>query len=280
MYDLYYSFGKLVCRFVSPEYHNENPHYSKFMCEKTDYNVEYIIDYTDKIEVKGKFATKKTFYELYTDGNIYRFYYRNDDCVNFYALREMDISSPFNQKIYYLSKYKNKIWQRVMINTMGFEDIALINDSCVFHSSFIVHNGEAIIFTAPCQTGKSTQAELWKKHRGAEIINGDKSLLYYQNGRVYASGIPFSGSSNYCEKGTYPVKAIVYLSQAKTNIVKELKSIEAFKAVYSGMYQSFYSSEQSQMAIDIAQSIASNTKVFSLACLPDESAVAELEKNI
>ena len=47
----------------------------------------------------------------------------------------------------------------------------------VFHASYVGCDGGAMLFTAPSGTGKSTQAELWRVHRGARVLNGDKAAV-------------------------------------------------------------------------------------------------------
>lgn len=95
-------------------------------------------------------------------------------------------------------------------------------ESYILHSAYMIYRGEAILFTAPSGTGKSTQAELWRRYRGAEVINGDRSLLQFRDGKLYADGWPVCGSSGICQKRCYPVRAIVLLEQAGENRVDRL----------------------------------------------------------
>ena len=47
--------------------------------------------------------------------------------------------------------------------------ILLKYNGIILHSSFINFENKAILFSAPSGTGKSTQADLWKKYKNAEI---------------------------------------------------------------------------------------------------------------
>ena len=51
-------------------------------------------------------------------------------------------------------------------------------DGIIFHSSAIMVDGEAYLFTAPSGTGKSTHTRLWRELLGdrAVMINDDKAL--------------------------------------------------------------------------------------------------------
>lgn len=45
------------------------------------------------------------------------------------------------------------------------------------HSSFVLHQGKALLFTGPSGIGKTTQAELWRDYQGSMIVNGDACLM-------------------------------------------------------------------------------------------------------
>ena len=88
-------------------------------------------------------------------------------------------------------------------------------DSMILHSAYIVYQDEAILFSAPSQTGKSTQAALREKYRKSYTVNGDRSLLRKINGRWYACSWPVCGSSGICNIKDTPIHAIVMLRQGK-----------------------------------------------------------------
>lgn len=147
----------------------------------------------------------------------------------------------------------------------------------VLHGSFIEADGRAIIFTAPSGTGKSTQAALWEKHRGAVVCNGDKTGLRIQNGVLYAWGLPFCGTSDICRNVKLPVAAIVSLSQAPENSVTRLPLPAAIQAVMQNVYTDRCVCEEWQQAMNLVLDVVSHVPVLSLACTPDERAVEALE---
>ena len=145
------------------------------------------------------------------------------------------------------------------------------------HASMIETGGRAILFTAKKQTGKSTQAELWRVHRGARILNGDRALLQRRDGRWYAMGSPYCGTSEYCEKAELPLAAVVQLSQAKENRVSRLPAKTAVSAFLEGCAFDPTDPRQTAAVMDLALAIFDEVPFYHLACLPDESAVACLE---
>lgn len=159
----------------------------------------------------------------------------------------------------------------------AFEHLALWADALPLHASHIQLDGSAILFTAPCGVGKSTQAALWQHHRGARIINGDKALLLCKNSPVYASGLPYSGTSGICENAAAPLKAIVVLEQGKENVLTRLQGGKAVIRLMTGVIcQSWHEGDREQ-ALSLAIRVAQQVPVFLLSCLPDESAVICLE---
>ena len=64
-----------------------------------------------------------------------------------------------------------------VLRHLPLSHILLKFDAFVLHGAHIVVDGEAIVFSAPSGTGKSTQAELWRRHRSAAVINGDRVLV-------------------------------------------------------------------------------------------------------
>lgn len=181
------------------------------------------------------------------------------------------------------SECGSTIGVKSVLNAMSAEHLVLEADGVILHASFIEHDGKAILFTAPSGTGKSTQAELWAKHRGAEIINGDRAVIRLIDGKPYACGIPFAGSSTYCKNKTLHLEAIVFLGQAPSTSISRLTGISAFTRIWHECTVNTWNPEDVDKATGIVLDILSKVPVFHLTCTPDESAVTALEdalKNI
>ncbi len=168
---------------------------------------------------------------------------------------------------------------RFMWSSLSLAQLLLFQNAFFIHSSFITVNGKAILFSAPCGTGKSTQAALWEKHRNAEVINGDKAGILVENG-TYACGVPFCGTSGICKNKTFPLGAIVLLSQAKTNNIKRLGGVEALHGVMQNIYLDFIAPGERLKCADLIIELLSDVPVYHLGCTPDEEAVITLEKTL
>ena len=122
------------------------------------------------------------------------------------------------------------LWPEVMLNHLLLHFRAM-----AFHASFIEYAGQAILFTAASGTGKSTQAELWRVHRGAEVLNGDKAAVKLE-GTPLACGLPFCGTSGICVNRDVPLRAVVVLSQGPDNTVSRLSPSQAAAALCPNVF--------------------------------------------
>ena len=149
------------------------------------------------------------------------------------------------------------------------------------HSSFVRRpEGDAILFTAPSDTGKSTPADLGAKSAGADILTGARSRLRRVDGVWTAFGSPFAGSSNIFRNESAPVRALVVLRQAPENTIRRLPLAEAFRAIYSESVLPRWHTEAHQHIISLVTEIVSEVPVYLLACTPDERAVTLLKKTL
>lgn len=177
-------------------------------------------------------------------------------------------------------KFSGRVGTRTVLSSVAAEHLIAENDGFVFHCSYIAHDGKAILFTAPSGTGKSTQAEQWKQHRHAEIINGDRAAVRVVNETIIAEGIPFSGSSQYCKKRSLPLGAIVYLGQAPQTTIRKMRGYEAFSRIWEGCSVNIWDKQDVAKVSNVVRQITELIPVFHMPCTPNESAVIALEQEL
>ncbi len=105
------------------------------------------------------------------------------------------------------------------------------------HAAYVLYRGNAILFTGPSGIGKTTQAELWREHMGALLVNADVTLIRKKNGRYYAYGAPVHGSDPYCENTTAPVAAVFALEKAEENVISEMAAFDAVSYLLKEIYK-------------------------------------------
>lgn len=148
----------------------------------------------------------------------------------------------------------------------------------LLHASWIRCRDRAILFTGPSGIGKSTQADLWCRLRGAELINGDRAAIFPVAGGAEVRGIPFCGSSRVNKNETMPLAAVVCLTQAPENSITRLRGVQAFRRLWEGCSINLWNPEDIEKGTKAVIDTVSTVPVFHLSCTPDEQAVRILEK--
>lgn len=154
----------------------------------------------------------------------------------------------------------------------------LARDALFLHASFVGLGERAILFTGPKQIGKSTQAELWRRCRGARVLNGDRALLRLLEGRWTACGSPYCGTSGICVNASLPLGALVLLEQGPENRVEPAAPRRVMSAFLSGCSYDPGDPAAAALVLDLAAALSREVPVLRLVCRPDEGAVRCLEE--
>lgn len=181
-------------------------------------------------------------------------------------------------RVEFAESYRGKISAKNALEESGIFRMLAEHGGVVLHSSYIItQRGEALLFSAPSGTGKSTQAELWRSYAGAKVINGDRALVKAENG-VTANGILFSGTSGISENVTAPLRALILLRQSGKNELRSVSGKEAFMRLLPQC--SYYPDEEENLRLvtGILAEIISAVPVYDFGCVPDESAVSALSE--
>lgn len=151
-------------------------------------------------------------------------------------------------------------------------------ETLLLHGSLVDWCGNGIIFTGFSGVGKTTQAELWKQHQNGEIINGDKVFIRKNGNDVFAYGLPWHGSSEYCLDKKVPLKAIIALRQSCENKITRLNEIQCMEYFMPHIFLPNWDKNSLSFALKTLNDIIEKIPVWLLECRPDEDAVT-LTKN-
>ncbi len=271
-----YKFFDTVIEIVTPERVDDIEPFCSFLSDgKPDFTV--VFEYVEKLPDIAENATSDKEISFLLDGDKSICWYKNHGMDDYYACR---IFEGENRRVQLLEKYRGKLWLGAIFNILGYEELVAKKNGAVLHASMVLKNGKTILFTAPCGTGKSTQADLWEKYADAEIVNGDKALISLKDDMVFAGGLPFSGSSKICKNISAPLAAVVCLGQAKENIIRKMSAREAFVAIMQGNYRAGITKDSAQKTIDVIEKVCRTVPVYKFDCLPDKTAVECLEKEL
>lgn len=151
-------------------------------------------------------------------------------------------------------------------------------DGLMVHASAILYQRKAILFSAPSGVGKSTQSQLWMKHKGAEIINDDCPILRITEGGVRAYGSPWSGSRRLFQNVDAMVSAVIIVEQADQNSIELLSLQDAILHVLPRCLLPYHDTVLMPRAISIAEKIIKKVPVYKLYCNPNQEAVSVAEQ--
>ncbi len=137
----------------------------------------------------------------------------------------------------------------------------------IFHSSAIMVDGQAYLFTAPSGTGKSTHTRLWRELLGerAVMINDDKPIIRYVDGGFYVYGTPWTGKHNLGTNARAKIKAICKIYQAKENVIKKVSTQEM---LFTILNQTLRPNEEMRMDIllGLIDKMLREVDLYSLGC--------------
>ena len=152
--------------------------------------------------------------------------------------------------------------------------------SWILHASYVYHQGEAILFTAPCQTGKSTQAHFWESVRGSTTVNEDRVILYKEKGVYMAGGCWATGSAHVTKNISAPVRAVILLGQGEENRVIRLPSSAILPRLMPQCSYNENDPKQVRTMMTLLLDLVQSTTVLGYDCVNHESSVSDLEKYI
>lgn len=158
------------------------------------------------------------------------------------------------------------------------EELLLNHDAFLLHAAVVNWQDGAVLFTGPSGIGKSTQADLWARLEGAEIINGDRAIIRYSHDQFTAWGSPYAGTSRIYKNRGVPIRAIVCLSQAKTNTLYPLTGLNAFQNLLREATTAPWDPNFMSRLTDLLLKLSAQIPIYHLSCTPTADAVDILKE--
>ena len=155
---------------------------------------------------------------------------------------------------------------------LGQELLFLSHDRLLMHAALVRWRGRGILFTGPSGMGKSTQAGLWQRYLGAEILNGDKAVFHLDR-EIRAWGSPYAGTSGIYRNEMAIPAGIVSLGQGEQNEIQPLTGREALLELMPRMATAPWAGKWHGRGVDLALDLLERVPVYRLSCRPDRGAV-------
>ena len=145
-------------------------------------------------------------------------------------------------------------------------------DGLPLHASLVEKDGFGVIFLGPSGMGKSTQAKLWEQYLGADFLIGDRPGLRKIDGKWVGFGMPWDGKDAIHRQKSVPVRALVWLSQAKENRISPMNPVQAMTVMLKQAMMPVWDDQAMNGAAALMGTLARDVPMYHLKCLPDEAA--------
>ncbi len=166
---------------------------------------------------------------------------------------------------------------RACLEVLPMEQILLEQNRFFLHASLVQTAYGGLVFTGDSGVGKSTQADLWVRHRGAELLNGDRVIVQRTEGGFLGWGSLYAGSSQCYVNRCVPIRAIFLLHQAPENTLVPADPGDAMKALLFQIALVQTTPALLHRQLNLAEELLRCVPVYHLYCTPDEGAVKVVE---
>ncbi len=144
----------------------------------------------------------------------------------------------------------------------------------ILHASAVKYHGEAILFSAPSGTGKTTQANLLCGMAQAEILSEDKTILGMKGGRVCAWKAPLSPEESSGE--AVPVSLICMIHQGREVRIRFMEPEDAFCALLAETVRADAERPLMDRICGILGEILENVRIADVLCTRDTRTAEEI----
>lgn len=174
-----------------------------------------------------------------------------------------------------MNPHLNRDEAEYLLSGFSFSSRLVDYDGFCLHASAIAFENSAILFSAPCGTGKSTQSRLWGEYFGDDkvtVINDDKPAIRYVDGEFYVYGTPWSGKCDLNHNMRVPLKAVCFIEQSEKNKICRLSAKEA---VVMLIYQSLRPGGRNRLErlLTLIDKMISKTQIYKMGCTMSDEAV-------
>lgn len=161
---------------------------------------------------------------------------------------------------------------------LGLEEVLLRNERLCLHAACVRTGLGGLLFCGPSGAGKTTQAQLWCRHRGAQMLNGDRPIL--QPEEALAWGSPYAGSSRCHINEHCKIRAIMLPVKSHRCAMTRLSEAQAFRALWGLVTVPVWDPQAADQAFRLVSRLVQDLPVYELECTPRPEAVETVEREL
>lgn len=283
-FETWFCIADVPIRFITPTPLTVEPAFEGYRSVPMDGAVTCVFELTQEFPAVPENST-----ELFND-NMHRIFWSEQGAQQYFYIpylgalpvqqREPDLYQPMDDMpnremhLYFRAEAAHYFATASgCFNAAKIERLLIHGDRLVLHASFIEWQGKAIAFTANSGVGKSTQADLWEKYAGAEIINGDRMAFGLRNGVMTGFGLPVAGSSGIFTNKAVPIQTVVLLGRAPESRASRASAIGAICDLLQQVTVNRWNQRFMSSVFTILSQLLGQVPVYRLLATPDEGAV-------
>ena len=169
-------------------------------------------------------------------------------------------------------------WRQVAILPLlrtAIECASTVKGVVSLHSACVEMDGEAVCFTAPSGTGKSTRAMHWIETLNAKFISGDRPSVRLEGGKATACGVPWDGKEGIYRNVQLPLKMICKIVRSDTVHARRLSKAEARQLLMQQCFVPMWDNEAAVAVMVTIRKLIDAVPIVELHCGPDAHAARE-----
>lgn len=150
----------------------------------------------------------------------------------------------------------------------------------LLHSSAVVKDGRAYLFSASSGVGKSTHTGYWLGlFPDAYILNDDKPAIRLIDGVFRAYGTPWSGKHDLSRNEGVPIGGIACIERSKENFIEPLPPAAAAARILSQTVRHIRA-ERMEELLSTLDLLIRRVPIYRLGCTNDPSAAVLSERTM
>jgi hypothetical protein len=142
------------------------------------------------------------------------------------------------------------------------------------HACGVAEGGQALLFCGVSGAGKTTTAQLWRRHRrSAEILSDDRMIVRPRGGRLWAFGTPWHGSGRFASPRGLPIGGVFFLGRGPKAAVTAMPPLAAAAELFARSFPPPWEAAGSARVLALCARVAAEVPCARLRFRPDASAV-------
>jgi hypothetical protein len=160
------------------------------------------------------------------------------------------------------------------LDELLFQHHLALAGALVVHACAVSVRGGAFLFCGRSGAGKTTMAQLWRRHRpGAVVLSDDRAVVRWRGGRPWVYGTPWHGSGRYASPEGAPLRAIFFLRQSRRTRVRALPAGRAGAGLFTRCFPPLWEAEGVGTVLQTCARLLSSIPCYDLGFRADSSAV-------